>query len=173
MGLLCCVLGIFSNACRQLVIRSRQILTDLFPVIPTIASLPKRVSCEKEQMWIERRKNDWLGPQHSEIFCLHRHRKYVLHLTGAAIESRQFATDNDVWIERIGDNVTIFLGRDRFPIAERDLAFIAAAFDSDRPAFLLATVKPIRKSVVRADVVQLRCRLVIPSAPPLPPSHTH
>src|SRR6266567_1448601 len=109
MSLLCCVLFIFSNARRQLVIRSRQIRTDLFPVIAVIACLPKRVSREEEQMRIERRKDNRLGPQHPEVFRLHRHRKYVLRLTGAAIESRQLAANDNVWIEWIGNHVTVLL----------------------------------------------------------------
>src|SRR6266516_1548167 len=169
MGLLCCVLFVFSNARRQLVIRPRQIRTDLFPVVATIACLPKRVSGEEEQMRIERRKDNRLGPQHSEVFCLHRHRKYILRLTGAAIESRQLTADDNVWIERIGNDVTIFLSRDRLPIAEGDLAFIAEAFDSDRPAFLLSAVKPVRKRVVSANVIQLRSRLVYHELQLLPP----
>src|SRR6059058_3117637 len=144
MSLLCCVLFVFPNARRQLIIRSRQIRANLFPVIATIACLPKRVSGEEEQMWIERRKDNRLGPQHPEVFCLHRHRKYILRLAGASIESRQLTADDNVWIERIGDDVTVFLCRYRLPIAKRDLALIAAAFDSDRTAFLLAAVKPIQ-----------------------------
>src|SRR2546423_15094923 len=132
MGLFCCVLFVFPNARRQLVIRPRQIRTDLFPVVATIARLPKSVSGEEKQMRIERRKDNRLGPQHPKVVCLHRHRKYILRLTGAAIESRQLTADDNVWIEWIGDDVTIFLGRDWVPIAERDLPFIAAAFDSDR-----------------------------------------
>src|SRR4029077_16778068 len=120
------------------VIRSRQIRADLFPVVAMIACLPKRVSSKEEQVRIERRKDNRLGPQHPEVFCLHRHRKYILSLTGAAIESRQLTAKDNVGIERIGNDVTIFLGRDWLPIAERDLALIAAAFDSDRTAFLLA-----------------------------------
>src|SRR4029077_5767948 len=124
-------------------------------MIATIARLPKRVSSEKKQMRIERRKDNRLGPQHPEIFRLHRHWKNVLRLTGATIESGQFAADDNVWIERIGNHVTIFLGRDRSPVAKRNLAVVAATFDSDRPAFLLTAVKPIRKRVVCADVIQL------------------
>src|SRR5881628_397452 len=142
MGLLCCILFVFPNARRELVVRPRQIRTDLFPVVATIAGLPKHVSSEEEQMRIERRKDNRLGPQYSKIFCLHRHRKYILFLAGAAIESRQLTANDNVRIERIGNDVTIFLGRDRLPIAERDLALIAAAFGSDRTAFLLAAVKP-------------------------------
>src|SRR6266403_3954939 len=101
-------------------------------MVATIGCLPKRVSSEEEQMRIERRKDNRLGPQYPEVFCLHRHRKYILRLTGAAIESRQLTADDNVWIERIGNDVTIFLGRDRLPIAERDFAFLAAALDSAR-----------------------------------------
>jgi hypothetical protein len=54
-----------------------------------------------------------------------------LRLTGAAIESSQLAANDDVGIEWIGDDVTIFLGCDRLPIAKCDLAFITAALDSD------------------------------------------
>src|SRR5207245_466023 len=77
----------------------------------------------------------------------------------------------NVWIERIGSDVTIFLRRNRSPVAERDLAFAAATFDSDRTAFLLTAVKPIRKRVVRANVIQLRGRLVVPRAPALAAIH--
>src|SRR4030095_17208153 len=50
MSLLCCVLFVFSNARRHLVIRSRQIRADLFPMIATIPCLPKRGSREKEPL---------------------------------------------------------------------------------------------------------------------------
>src|SRR5882724_9432305 len=172
MGLLCCILFVFSNARRKLIIRSRQIRANLFPVIATIACLPKRVSGEEEQMRIERRKDNRLGPQHPEVFCLHRPRKYILCLTGAAIESRQLTTNDNVWIQRIGNHVTVLLGGNGFPVAERDLAFIAAAFDSDRTAFLLSAVKSVRKSVVGANMIQLRGRLVIPRAPTLTAVHS-
>src|SRR5215470_12540778 len=131
-------------------------------MIAAIARLPERVSCEKKQMRIERRKNNRLGSYHSKIFRRHGYRKNVLCLTCATIESCQFTADDDVWIERIGNDVTIFLRCNRSPIAERDFAVVATAFDSDRPAFLLTTVKPIRKRVVCADVIQLRRWLVVP-----------
>ena len=104
-------------------------------------------------MRIERRKHNRLGPYHPEIFCLHRHRKNILPLTGAAIESRQLTANDNLWIERIGNDVTIFLGGDRLPIAESDLAVVPATFDSNRTAFLLAAVKPIWQRVVCANVI--------------------
>src|SRR5882724_2802530 len=90
----------------------------------------------------------------------------------APIESRQLTTNDNVWIQRIGIHVTVLLGGNGFPVAERDLAFIAAAFDSDRTAFLLSAVKPVRKSVVGANMIQLRGRLVIPRAPTLTAVHS-
>src|SRR4051812_25090191 len=145
MRLLRCILLVFSNRRRQLVIRPRQIRADLFPVIAAIARLPKRVSSEKKQMRIERRKDNRLGPYHTEICRLHWNRKNVLRLTGATVEPRQFPADDHVWIERIGNDITIFLGRHGSPVAKRNLAVITAAFDSDRTAFLLTAVKPIGK----------------------------
>src|SRR5947207_15938567 len=98
MRLLCSIVFVFPDADRQRVIRPRQIRTDFFPVIAAITCLPKRISGEEEQMRIERRKDNRLGTQHPEVFCLHRHRKYILRLTGAAIESRQLTADDDVWL---------------------------------------------------------------------------
>src|SRR6476646_11868890 len=161
MTLLCCVVSVFPDARRQIVIRTRQIGTDLLPAVATIACLPKRGSREEEQMRVEGRKDYRLGPQHPEICCLHRHRKNILRLTGATIESCQLTADDNVRIERIGNDVTIFLGRNRLPIAERNRALIATAFDSDRTTFLLAAVMPLWKRVVCAYVIQLRGRLVI------------
>ena len=126
---------------------------------------PERVAGEEQQMRIEWRKNNRLGAQHPEIVRLHWHRQNRLRLTGAPIESRQFATVNCVRIERIGHHVAVFLGRDRSPVAKRDLAFVATAADSNRAAFLLPAVKTIRKCIVRADVIQLGSRLIIPRAP--------
>ncbi|MGH9548198.1 MAG: hypothetical protein ACRD3W_02440, partial [Terriglobales bacterium] len=54
-----------------------------------------------------------------------------LRLTGSPIEPRQFATDDNVGIKRIGDDATVFLCRDRLPVTKRDLAIIAATCDSD------------------------------------------
>src|SRR5947208_14970157 len=101
MGLLCCIFFVFSNARRQLIIGSRQIRANLFPVLATIACLPKRVSGEEEQVRIEPRKDNRLGPQHPEVSCLHRHRKYILRLTGAAIESGWRTADGTGSTERL------------------------------------------------------------------------
>src|SRR5262249_56189692 len=90
---------------------------------------------------------------------------------GTRIQSRQVAADDDGRTKRICNDVTISLRRDRSPVAERNFAVIATTFDPDRPAFLLAAVKPVRKRVVRADVIQLCRRLVVPRAPTLSAVH--
>src|SRR5207302_6987373 len=104
-------------------------------------------------------------PQRSEIVRLHRDRQNALRLTGPAIEPRQLPAVNDVRIDRIGDDITIFFSRDRLPVPKGDLAFIAATFDTDRAAFLLPAVKAIRKRVVGTDMIQLCRLLVVPRAP--------
>src|SRR5207302_10306931 len=121
-------------------------------MVATIGCLPKRVSGEEEQVRIERRKDNRLGPQHPEVFCLHRHWKYILRLTGAAIESRQLTADDNVWIQRVGDDVTILFGGDRLPLAECDFSFIAAAFASHRTSLIVFAVDPIRPHVLSAHV---------------------
>ena len=131
-------------------------------MITLIARFPDCVSSEEKQVRIDWRKDNRLGPQHPEILCWHWHRQNCLGLTGSSIEPRQFTAYDDVRIERIGDYVAVFLGRDRLPVAKRDLAIVAATGDSDRTAFLLTAIKPVRKCVVRADMIQLRRRLIIP-----------
>src|SRR6266852_9195094 len=51
------------------------------------------------------------------------------------------------------------------PLAKCDFAVVAAAHRTNGPAFLLSAVNPIRKAIVRGHVIELRGRLVIPSAP--------
>ena len=51
------------------------------------------------------------------------------------------------------------------PVAESNLSIIAAATDADRAALLLAATETIRKRIVGCDVIELRRRLVVPTAP--------
>src|SRR6266852_6383682 len=57
------------------------------------------------------------------------------------------------------------------PLAKCDFAVVAAAHRTNGPAFLLSAVNPIRKAIVRGHVIELRGRLVIPSAPRLAVVH--
>ena len=109
----------------------------------------------------------------AEAYVAPAGRQHVLHLAGGAIQARHALRPaiNDVGIQRIGRNITVFLGADRMPVAEGDLAVVAAAGDAGRAALLLAAVNPVGKLVVGADVIELRGRLVVPGAPGLAAVH--
>ena len=92
----------------------------------------------------------------------------ILHLARGAIETGHLAAVNDVRVERIGRDIAIFLDADGVPLAESDLAIVAAADDAGRAAFLLAAVDPVRELIVGDDMVKLRGRLVVPRTPGLP-----
>ena len=59
------------------------------------------------------------------------------------------------------------------PIAERDLAVVAAAGDAGRPAILLPATEPIWERVIGCNVVHGRGRLVVPRAPGLATIHAY
>src|SRR4029077_10618032 len=59
----------------------------------------------------------------------------------------------------------------RRPLAHGDLSGRPAAPDARRSAFLLSAADAVRKRVVRAHVVELRRRLVVPGAPRLAAVH--
>ena len=69
--------------------------------------------------------------------------------------------------ERVGRDVAVLFDADRVPVAERDLAVVAAAGDAGRAALLLAAVDPVGKLVVGDDVIELGRRLVVPGTPGL------
>jgi hypothetical protein len=110
------------------------------PIPPTVPCLPKVVPGKEKQVRINRRKNDRLGADHSKIGRTQGHGKNPLGLAGVSIVARQLATIDNIGIERIGDDIAIFLGRDRVPITKGDRAIDAATGDSDRAALLLTTV---------------------------------
>ena len=68
---------------------------------------------------------------------------------GAAIISRQLAAVDDVGIERIGHHVAVFFGSHGMPVAEGDLAVVAAAGDASRTALLLAAAQRDRETRCR------------------------
>src|SRR5205809_2797826 len=115
-------------------------MADLLPIPSTVPRLPKCVPGKEKQMRIDRRKDHGLGAQHSKIGRTQWHWKNPLRLTSASIVARQLSAIDHIGIERIGDDITIFLGRDRVPITKGDGAIIAAAGDSDRTALLLTAV---------------------------------
>src|SRR5690242_3999785 len=70
-------------------------------------------------------------------------------------------------MERVHRHIPVLLGADGMPIAEVDLAVVAAARDAGRSALLLAAIDSVREGVVGADVIELRGGLIVPRAPGL------
>src|SRR5205085_3694743 len=92
----------------------------------------------------------------------------VLRLARRLVEARELAAVDEVRVRGVGGDVAVLFRADRAPVAERDRAVVAAAGGSDRAALLLAAVDPVGKLIVRRDVVELRRRLVVPTAPRAP-----
>ena len=82
-------------------------------------------------------------------------------------------TVDDVWIERIGRNEAVLVDVDRKPVAVGNRAVVAATRHADRAVLLLPAANPIRKRVVRRDVVELPGRLVVPGTPGLSAVERH
>src|SRR5229473_1347089 len=122
-------------------------------------------------MWIHRRENQRRGAIEAILFGAQNHRRNVTRLAGVAVEHRNLATVNQIRMQRIGRDVTVFFDADRRPVAKSDFAKVAAAGGADRAALLLASIDPVRKLVVGDDVIELRGRLVVPGTPGLAAIH--
>ena len=76
------------------------------------------------------------------------------------------AAIEDAGVQRIGRRVSALApSAEGLPIAHGDLAELAAASHADGAAVLLRARDPVRKTEIRRDMVNLRCRLVQPRAP--------
>src|SRR5713101_8602213 len=122
-------------------------------------------------MWIHRRENQRRGAIEAILFGAQNHRRNVTRLAGVAVEHRNLATVNQIRMQRIGRDVTVFFDADGCPVAKSDFAKVAAAGGADRAALLLASIDPVRKLVVGDDVIELRGRLVVPGTPGLAAIH--
>ena len=49
------------------------------------------------------------------------------------VEARDLSAVDDIRIERIGRDVAVLLDADRMPVAKRDRAVVAAAYDAAEP----------------------------------------
>ena len=146
-------------------VRSGLIASQLWPPLMVFNSM---LPAEIQHVRIDRRKNHRHGA-HEAIFAAAASGAGAMFCTSPVdlIEARHLAAVNDVGIERIGRDVAVFFDAHRLPVAEGDLAVIAAAGDADRAALLLAAVDPIGKPIVGDDVIELRGGLVVPGAPRL------
>src|SRR5437764_14214791 len=102
-------------------------------------------------MRIHRRKDHWLGAQHTKILRAKGLGHNVLGLVGAPVIARELASVDDIGIERVGSHVAILFCGHRMPLANRNLAIIAPAGDADRAALLLSAANPVWKRIVGAD----------------------
>ena len=87
---------------------ARQVGTDLLPTTAAIASLPKSVRGKKHRTRIQRRENDRLCSDDAKVSTAKRLRHDVLRLRCSSIVTRQLTAIDDVRIERIRNDVTVF-----------------------------------------------------------------
>src|SRR5713101_4641533 len=149
----------------------RQIGTDHLPAIAAIRGLKKYVRGEVQRVGIERRKNYRQSSIVAVFAAANRLRRNVRHFADVLLGSRKPRAVNNVGVERIDGNVSVLEDSNGMPLAKADFSVIAAAYCSGGAAFLLRAVNPIRKPVVRCDVVELRGRLIVPAAPRRAPVH--
>src|SRR5215470_16304807 len=137
----------------------------------TIRGLEQNIRCEIESAGIERRKDD-------------RQRTIVAVLAGAdgfgsdvsvfierLIRASDTAAVKDIRIARVYGDVAVFLDAGHAPFPKGNFAQIAAALGGRGAAFLLRAVNPIGKTIVSSDMIKLRGRLVVPTAPGLATVH--
>src|ERR1035438_2080238 len=74
-------------------------------------------------------------------------------------------------MQRIGRYVAVLFYAQGGPVAECDLAEVAAAGGACRAALLLAAVDPVGELIVGDDVIKLRGGLVVPGTPGLAAVH--
>src|SRR5689334_16258980 len=99
-------------------------------------------------MRIDWREDHRRGAQETILARAYRFGRNVLHLACSLVKAGNLPAVDDVWIQRIRRDVTIFFDPNRPPIAERDRSVIAATGSSRRSAFLLRAIDPVRKFVV-------------------------
>src|SRR6266571_2870817 len=143
----------------------RQIGTDHLPAIAAIRGLEKRVRGKIQRVWIERRKNYRQSSIVTVFAAANRLRRNVRHFADVLLGSRKPRAVNNVGVERIDGDVPVLEDSNGVPLAKADFSVIAPAHCSRRAAFLLRAVNPVRKPVVRGDMIELRCRLIVPTAP--------
>ena len=163
--------AVLADARRHVPARAREVGADRFPGAPAVRRLPDGVRREVEDARVDGREQDRLRAQHPVARGPQRARGDVLRLAGAPVVARELAAVDDVGVERVGRDVAVLLDRHRVPVAEGDPPVVRAARDTGRAALLLAAADAVRERVVRADVVELRRRLVVPAAPALAGVH--
>src|SRR5437899_9816348 len=113
-------------------------------------------------MRIERREKQRRSAQVSVLAGSNRFRSNILQLSRHTIETGTLAAVNYVGMQRIGCNVAPLIGANGMRFPERDFSVISPTRDSNRTALLLASNYIVWKLIVRDDVIELGCGLIIP-----------
>src|SRR5262249_1866632 len=75
------------------------------------------------------------------------------------------------WMERVRCDIAILFDANSGPVAKCNLAEVATACCTYRPAFLLSSIHPIGELIVGDHVIELGRRLVVPGTPGLAAIH--
>src|SRR5216684_1404161 len=144
----------------------REIGTQLFPVHSTVTGSQNILRAQVKKMWIMRRKNQ---RRHVCRPILLRLNKYVSDLSRGLVRAQHAAEPSpgvdEIMVHGIGSDVGKLPASGRRPFAHGDLAKVAAAGHRRGAAILLRGEDVVGKSVVRAHVVELSRRLVVPGTP--------
>ena len=168
--------GVLADDGRELVRLAGRVVTDALPVDPPVDRFPEVVVREEQRLPVNGGERH--GQRADRTICRRVgsgrgaaasacHRRDVLVLRRPSIVPRDLPSVDDVGVERIRHHVAVFLDTHRVPLAERDLAVVAAAGHARRAALLLPAADAIGEVVVGIDVIELRRRLVVPRAPGL------
>src|SRR6266446_2789520 len=148
-----------------------QVGADDLPTVATVARCENDIRSEIQHVRIDRRENQRRGAIEAVLPGPQNDRRNVARLSGRAVEHRRLAAINQIGMQRIRRDVAVFFYTDRGPVAKSNFAKVAAACGSDRAAFLLCAIDPVRKLIIGDDVIELRGRLVVPGTPSLAAIH--
>src|SRR5262249_7743408 len=159
--------GIDAERCRYAGIRARQVSADLRPAPPAVDGLVKKLRGVEQDVRVGRREEHRRRADEPILAATDDDRTDVLEVASPLVEARDLPAVDDAGMQRIRRRIAVLLDAYRMPLAERDLAEVAARRDAGRSALLLPSVQPVRESVVGSDVEHLCGRLVVPRTPRL------
>ena len=143
---------------------AREIGADRRPVFATVARCENDVETEVERALIDAIEDERIRPIETVRFAIVR-RRNVARLLRALVEDGRFAAVDQPWMQRIGRDVPILLDSDRMEVAKGYRSVVAATAHFRATAFLLRAEDAIREAIVGNDVIELRRRLIVPTAP--------
>src|SRR5207302_3533791 len=116
-------------------------------------------------VWAGRRTRQSQVPTLPTSASPHRFRLDILHLPRRQVRPRHSRTVNKILVQRIDRNRSVLLHAQKLPIAKSNFTVVTAAYRGRRSALLLRSIDPVRKAIVGSHMIELRRRLVVPTAP--------